>query len=196
VSLTQAPAFREVTSADAPHLLQLFEAADCRCYCRYWHFAGDKNAWLDRVAHAPEDSARELTRELEGTELPHGVVAALGDRVLGWMKLTQAARVQKLYAQRPYRGLDSFGGDRTRVMTIGCALVHPEFRRQGVARELLRAAVETARNRGAVWLEALPRQGSGLDDAELWMGPFEIYEELGFHVVNAVGPYPVLRKEL
>jgi hypothetical protein len=43
---------------------------------------------------------------------------------------------------------------------------------------------------------AFPRQAALLGDSELWMGPFEIFDELGFRTVDAVGPYLVLRKEL
>ena len=37
--------------ADAPGLGALFRGADCPCHCRYFHFEGDKNAWLDRCAN-------------------------------------------------------------------------------------------------------------------------------------------------
>lgn len=190
--------FREVTSADSPELVRLFERAGSGCYCRYWHFAGDKNGWLDRLAHAPELSAQELTDDLHAPALaPHGVVAIDGEQVTGWLKLTRAGRMQKLYEQRPYRGLPCFDEvAREGVLTVGCLLVDPELRRRGIARGLIAAAIEVGRRTGARALEAFPRQAPLLGDAELWMGPFEIYEELGFQVVNAVGPYPVLRKEL
>src|SRR5208282_2212352 len=32
----------------------LFDACGCRCFCRYWHFAGGKNEWLERTFTAPE----------------------------------------------------------------------------------------------------------------------------------------------
>lgn len=189
--------FREVASADAARLNALFDAAECGCHCRYWHFAGDKNAWLERLAQDPARNGAELSHDLAIPELgPHGTVALLQDRIVGWMKLTRAERVQKLYEQRPYRGLDCFGGDRSRVLTIGCILVDPAFRRSGVARGLLAAALEAARGAGATSIEAFPRNGRELADAEAWMGPAALFESAGFRTVRAVGPYPVLRKVL
>jgi GNAT superfamily N-acetyltransferase len=189
--------FREVRAEDGPALCQLFERADSRCYCRYWHFPGDKNAWQDRLAHAPELSASELVGELAERALaPFGAVAVQGETMTGWMKLTRAERVQKLYLQRPYRGLAGLDAERSDVFTIGCVLVDPEARRQGIARGLLSAALDIARRYGARAVEAFPRQAPLLGEAELWMGPFEIYDELGFRDVHRIGQYSVLRKEL
>ena len=45
----------EVTAAEAGHtdaLLALFERTSTPCHCQYWHFTGDKNAWLERLFHA------------------------------------------------------------------------------------------------------------------------------------------------
>lgn len=189
--------YRQATSADGPELVQLFERCGSGCYCRYWHFAGDKNAWLDRLAHAPELSARELEQDLAtASNTPHGVIASSGEQVIGWMKLTFAQRVDKLYAQRPYRGLPLLDGHARRVLTVGCFLVDPDFRRKGVARSLLAEGLELARRVGATAIEAFPRQAEMLGEPELWMGPFEIYAALGFEAVYSVGQYPVLRKAL
>lgn len=189
--------FRAVEPADGAALVALFERAASQCYCRYWHFPGDKNGWLDRLAHHPGESRRELLAELAEPVLsPHGIVAVEAERVLGWMKLTRAARVQKLYAQRPYRGLPCLGGDRADTLTIGCFLVDPARRRQGLARGLLQAGIELGARTGARAIEAFPRQGEGLGDAELWLGPDRIYQELGFRTLHTIGPYPVLRKDL
>src|SRR5690606_2082514 len=126
-----------VRASDAEALVALFDRAGCACFCRYWHFEGDKNAWLERLAFGREAGIAELTESLRRTELaPHGVVAREGAAIVGWMKLTRAERVEKLYAQRVYRGLPCFAGDRRDVFTIGCVLVDPEVRGTGVAHGL------------------------------------------------------------
>ena len=188
--------FREVTAADAPALNELFRRSECGCHCRYWHFQGDKNAWLDRLRFNPDESARELAADLADPSLgTQGVIALEGARVTGWMKLSAAPRLAKLYAQRPYRGMPDLGADRPSVYAIGCALVDPADRRKGLTRGLLDAALEAARRAGASAVEAFPRDATMLGDEELWMGPYRIFVERGFRIAQAIGQYPVLRKE-
>lgn len=185
----------------AAGLCALFEAAGSRCYCRYWHFEGDKNAWLERCATAPGDSRAELERGLEaGAADARGVVAlAPGspERVVGWMKVAPAAAVPKLYGQRLYRGLPCFQGDRAGVYVIGCALVDPATRRRGAATALVAGAIRIAAGWGASALEALPRRPrEAVSDEELWTGPISAYLCNGFVEVHAFEPYPVLRREI
>lgn len=198
-SITFAP----VSVEDGPALTALFERACAGCFCRYWHFEGDKNAWLDRLAHAPERNAQELLADLNTSEsAPLGVVARAlhpsraepsGSAIVGWMKLTSADRVPKLYEQRVYRRLPCFDGDRSRIFTIGCFLVDPAERRRKIAAGLLVTGIELARSRGASAIEAFPRRAELLGDEERWTGPLELFLQHGFEIVHEVAQYPVLR---
>ena len=166
------------------------------CHCRYWHFEGDKNAWLARCAFEPGESRAELEAAASSDEL-EGVVAVASDgKVVGWMKIVPAAKIRKLYEQRAYRGLPCFGGDRSDVYSIGCFLVDEEERRKGVARGLLAAGIEAARRAGAKQIEAFPRRAEQVSDDQLFTGPFSIFEQHGFQIVNDFAPYPVLRLEV
>jgi GNAT superfamily N-acetyltransferase len=183
-------------AADGAALRALFERNDVRCHCRYWHFTGDKNAWLERCAMRPEENARELVEAIEASDGPEGVVARRGEIIVAWMKLTPAARVKKLYEQRLYKNLPCFGQDRERVFTIGCFFVDPEYRRQGLTRRLVAAGVELSRSSGATAIEAFPRRAELLADEELWTGPFSAFQQEGFEIVHDFAPYPVLRRNL
>lgn len=180
-------------------LVALFEAADSRCYCRYWHFAGDKNDWLARCAGEPEQSRAELEEALEarGDEARGIVAIAGGGELIGWLKVAPAEGMTKVYEQRLYKNLPCFKGDRAGVFTIGCALVHPAHRRIGVATALVEGAVRLSPGWGARALEAFPRRPrERVSDEELWTGPMGAYAKSGFVEVNAFEPYPVLRREL
>ena len=190
----------EVAAAQPEHtaaLLSLFERTGTPCHCQYWHFSGDKNAWLDRLFHAPEQNRDAFIESLADSPAElRGVVALVGAKAVGWLKLCPAERVPKLYDQRLYRGLPALSGPREGVLTVGCLLVDEEFRRRGVARALVEQAVVLAESRGARCIEAFPRRSDQAGPAELWTGPFSIFEQAGFKIVSDFAPYPVLRYDV
>jgi GNAT superfamily N-acetyltransferase len=183
-----------LTEAHLPSLLALFEAASSSCFCRYWHFTGTKNEWLDRCANRPEENAAELAAAVRaGDPSARGLVALENGAVVGWMKLTARSQVPKLRSLPVYRSLDL--GDEASTFSVGCFLVHPDRRGQGVARALSEAAPGFARAWGARAVEAYPRRSSEpLHPEEAWQGPERVFAETGFEAVVDVAPYPVYRR--
>ena len=194
MSLPPAAAVRPVRAADAPALAEFFARSDVPCHCRYFHFPGDTNAWLTRLAHDPDRNRDDFQGALAcGTPESSGIVALRGAEVVGWLKVAPVRAVPKIYAQRVYRGLPCFDGSREGVHAIGCVLVDPSWRGRGVARALLGGAIDDARAAGARALEAFPRRGDGLRPDEVFTGPFRLFAQRGFSVVHDFAPYPVLR---
>jgi GNAT superfamily N-acetyltransferase len=194
----------DVVVAEPAHeagLARLFaSSATGPCHCRFWHFEGDNNAWLERLAFAPDENRRAFAEALRaGADEARGVVAVArdGGDVVGWVKVAPAHVMGKLYGRRLYRGLPCFAGDRDGVHTVGCLLVDPAWRRRGVASALVGGAVRLAPSFGARALEAFPRvPREPVSDEELFTGPSSVFAEHGFEVVNAFEPYPVLRRAL
>jgi GNAT superfamily N-acetyltransferase len=193
----------EVAAAGPEHegrLAALFHAAGSPCFCRFWHFEGTNNDWLDRCANAPGENERELREGLAaGSPEARGVVAVerATSAVVGWMKVAPAPAVKKAYDRRLYRNLPCFGGDRTGIFTIGCLLVHPDHRKRALSTALVRGAVAVAPSWGARALEAFPRRPKDpVRDDELWTGPMGAFEKNGFVEVHTFEPYPVLRRDL
>jgi GNAT superfamily N-acetyltransferase len=182
----------------AAGLAALFEAAGVSCYCRFWHFEGNNNAWLLQCATGAAENRAALEAGLSaGRDETRGVVARSGAEIVGWLKVAPAAVMKKAYDRRLYRGLPCFAGEREGVFLVACALVHPGHRRRGVATALIAGAVRLAPAWGARALEALPRRPrEAVSDEELWTGPMGAYAANGFVEVNSFDPYPVLRREL
>jgi len=164
---------------------KLFEASSSSCFCRYWHFTGVKNEWLDRCANRPEENlAEQADAVAHGDASARGLVAIDRDRdaVIGWMKLTSLP---------VYRHLAFEPG----TWTIGCFLVDPAERHRGVARALVAGAEPYVSASGGRLIEAHPRRSSTpLHDEEAWQGPERLFVELGYAVIHDIAPYPVYRK--
>jgi GNAT superfamily N-acetyltransferase len=189
---------RPASPTDAAAIAALFEATDNRCHCRYFHFEGDKNDWLARCALEPDRNRAEMQRALEtASDDGHGVVAEADGSVIGWAKIAPAPAIPKAYAQRYYARLPCLQGDREGVWLLACFLVHPAWRRRGVSRALIRAAIAEARHRGALALEALPRRvAPPARDEELFTGSIEVLESEGFVQAGGDPAYPVMRIDL
>lgn len=195
-----------VAPRHAEGLIRLFERCDSHCYCRYFHFPGDKYAWQDRLGNQADENRRELSSSL-GKQSPEalGVIALAAaaehprEAVIGWLKLTPAALMGKQYDNRLYRGLGCFQRPTDGVYTLGCFLVDPARRCQGIAKRLLAGAIRVATELGAKSLEAFPHKSPderARPDA-LWFGPHSLFEGAGFDLVDdSVSSYPVLRKVL
>jgi GNAT superfamily N-acetyltransferase len=180
----------------------LFDAASSPCFCRYWHFGGTKNEWLDRCAHRPEENLAEQTSAVAKNDVSaRGLVAierdtetaSDGERLVGWMKLTPREAMSKLTSLPVYRGLPV----EEATWTIGCFLVDPRRRHLGVARALLAAAEVHVRGWGGRVIEGHPRRSTEpLHDEEAWQGPEAMFVELGYIPAHDIAPYPLYRKLL
>jgi GNAT superfamily N-acetyltransferase len=180
---------------------ELFEACGSSCFCRYWHFGGSKNEWLARCAH---DAARNREEQLacvgEHGPASRGLVAMEDGLAVGWMKLAPRTTLGKLTRLPVYKNLATF--DPEGVYVIGCLLVRPDRRRQGVARRLVQGADDQVRAWGGRAIEVYPRHADApLHDEEAWMGPERLFVECDYEVAawkagGAMAPYPVYRKPL
>jgi GNAT superfamily N-acetyltransferase len=182
-----------LTPDDVGAWAALFEASGCTCYCRWWHFTGNKNEWLARGFEEPARSRDEQVALVNAGALEaRGLVAMEGAEAIGWMKLAPRALLPKLRRQGAYRPLDL--GDDAGVWSVGCLLVRPDRRRTGVARQLIGAAPEQVRAWGGRTVEAYPhRVAHALHDEEAWMGPERVFVTLGWQAFHDLAPYPVYR---
>lgn len=180
-----------------PLLLALFDTASSGCHCQFWHFFGEDNDWLARCASSADNRDAFRDAATWGSDEARGIVAIEDDQAVGWLKLCPAPSLKKLASRRVYRTLAHFAAPRDDVLVVGCMLVHPRFRRQGVARDLLAGAIDAAKHLGAAAIEAFPRVAAhALRDDELLMGPRALFDDHGFVAVDGPDLYPVMRLEL
>jgi GNAT superfamily N-acetyltransferase len=103
----------------------------------------------------PSDTQRSCTKEalksLVAQDPPPGLLGYLDKTPAGWVSLGPREGYAKLARSPVMKPIDDQA-----VWSVVCFVVPSEYRKQGVARELLEGAVNYARKRGVRLLEAYP----------------------------------------
>lgn len=168
---------RPLTGDTWDALAMLFrEGGDPRwCWCQHWRLRSKDMG----AAKVPE--LRERLRAQAESDQPPGLVAFDGDRAVGWVSLGPRVAFERITHSKVIPTID----DRP-VWSVVCFAVSTTARGQGVARALLDAAVEHARERGAVALEAYPvaiGDGEAIHPDAAFTGTLPMFERAGFRVV-------------
>jgi ribosomal protein S18 acetylase RimI-like enzyme len=158
-------------------LADLFrEGGDPRwCWCQHWRLRSKD------MAAAKEPQLRERLHDQARSDQPPGLVAFDGDRAVGWVSLGPRSDFERIERSRVIPKID----DRP-VWSIVCFAVSPTARGRGVARALLDAAVEHARQRDAAMLEAYPvaiPESEAIQPDAAFTGTLPMFERAGFRVM-------------
>ncbi|MBP9112676.1 MAG: GNAT family N-acetyltransferase [Polyangiaceae bacterium] len=160
------------------------------CYCRYWHFSGDKNAWFARMSFSPGENRREAESEI-ATPSMTGMIAMRGTEVVGWVKLVRLDVNEKLKRLPQHRSLPP---QNEATWMIACLLVDEQERHHGLATQLVGEALGLARSIGVQVIRALPRdlQGAEVSDEQLLLGTTAMFLRNGFTRTGGDDAYPIL----
>ena len=105
--------------------------------------------------------------------------------VVGWVNTNE---------KQKYPRLDDINDASEKVLSIVCFIIQKEYRRKGIAKQLLSRIVEDAKERGYLVIEAYPKKRSK-SEYGIWNGPYEMYIKSGF-VDYKIGKVSVVRKYL
>ena len=149
-----------------------------------------------------EERARRLREQTNagdpGAETTSGLVAYLGGEPVGWCAVEpRAAYTGLLRVYRvPWEGRLEDKTDVS-VWAVTCVFVRAGFRRQGITYDLVRAAVEFARERGARALEGYPmitEPGKEIIWDEILVGSRSIFAAAAFTEVSHPTPRRVVMR--
>jgi GNAT superfamily N-acetyltransferase len=158
------------------------EGGDPRfCWCMYWRLRSRDFG----ATHAGDnrDGLRALTVLSATTGGPApGLIAYRGGRPVGWVSLGPRESFARLEHSRTIPRHDDMP-----IWSIVCFVVSRRVRGNGIARQLLEAAIVHARKNDASALEAYPiaTEGARLPSASLWTGTLGTFEQAGFKVVGS-----------
>ena len=141
----------------------------------YFRFRG--RDWSNSTA----SENRAALEELAARDLAPGLVGYRDGRAVGWVSLGPREDYGRLTSSKILAPIDD-----TPVWSIVCFVVSRAVRGQGVAAELLAAAIEFARAHGATTLEAYPVDTSDgrVPAANAYHGTLAMFERAGFTVVE------------
>jgi GNAT superfamily N-acetyltransferase len=148
---------------------------------------------LTRPSDGQRQSAKEALRDLTQQDPPPGLLGYRGKTPVGWISLGPREQFAKLARSPIMKPVD----DRP-VWSIVCFVVPSEYRRQGVAREMLAGAVDYAKRRGVEMLKAYPidKDQPGAAGSS-WFGSKRTYDEAGFEeIARRRHDRPVMRLNL
>ena len=112
---------------------------------------------------------------------PPGVVTYRDGVPVGWCSISPRTELPKLERSSVIRPVDDVP-----VWCVICVVVRGGHRKQGVVRQLLEGALEHARARGAVAVEAYPVDPGDrrVDTTMAFVGTRAMFEPLGFEVLG------------
>lgn len=186
MELTIAPASAE-TVRDYLHFFDTRAFCDnpgwAWCYCVFNHFEGGETAWMARTGEINRADAEKMI--CEGSL--KGYLAYHDGQVVGWCNANDKS------AYPLFRNIG--GRDGKRVCAVTCFVIDPDYRRQGVARSLLRRVCEDYAAMGYDYMESYPVAGEGTC-ATHYHGHPAMYESEGFAVHLRFKEHICMRKRL
>lgn len=188
-----------LTGERLPDLAALFgQGGDPKwCWCAFFRL---RNVDFSSATPASNRGVlEEAVDRLEAEGRAPGLVAYRDGEAVGWVSLgprDDYARLQHSKVLAPI--------DEKPVWSIVCFVVARRVRGQGIAAELLDAAVDYARDHGATLLEAYPVETDGgrVPAAQAFKGTRDMFEGAGFSVAerrqaNRASPVrPIVRRAI
>jgi GNAT superfamily N-acetyltransferase len=157
------------------------------CWCMYWRLGAKEYS-----AGKGQGNRAAFRRIVERGDEP-GVLAYAGDEPVGWCAVAPREAYPRLDRSRILAPLDDAA-----VWSISCLFVARPWRRQGVSRGLIEAAVAHARSRGARIVEGYPVEPAAPQaDAFVWTGLASAFERAGFREAARRSPTrPIMRRRV
>lgn len=143
------------------------------CFCRYYHLNCSQEEWQNRSGL---ENREEAEKEIKDGKMK-GFLAYDKDKCIGWCNANDA---------RQYIRLEDEMAPIIKDKKVGCVIcfvIHPEYRKRGVARLLLKKAIEEFKIEGYDAILALPIDIKG-NPQKLYRGTLNMFNEFGFKEIE------------
>jgi ribosomal protein S18 acetylase RimI-like enzyme len=154
-----------------------------KCYCFSFHFIGSDEQWNK------EDNRSSVIKLINENKLT-GYLAYSENKPVGWCNAND-----RLNYQRLLKYYDLIDNPDDKVCSVVCFVVHPDYRRQGIAQKILEQIIADCSTRDFDYIEAYPGKGE-LSCERHYHGPVELYKKFDFRIERELDDYYIVRKKL
>jgi GNAT superfamily N-acetyltransferase len=162
-----------------------------KCYCHYYQVPKSiRWASLSAPQNRTAMQARIEVGEMEG------FLAYEGGEVIGWVNAQPRHKLPHCFARLSISPTP-LACAPFEAAAIVCFVIAPTQRRRGIARALLRGALESFTTRGFKLVDGFPFKSGGSElAADHYHGPLPIFLDAGFSVLSEHKDLTVVRKLL
>ena len=153
------------------------------CYCHFPHAPHDTCKWQD----IPKEENRKAVIDLINSGKKQGLLAYDNNQPIGWCNA--GPRVNMTITP------DYEEPKADKIASTTCFIIAKEYRRKGVARLLLKTALEVFKTQGFKYAEGYPLKDMQGEAHNHW-GPKELYLSEGFKQYATEDNMIVMRKSL
>jgi len=189
--------FKEVNAGLWQEFEELFgdNGACGGCWCQWWRVPRGGKLWQSIKGANAKKATRTL---IKGNEMT-GLLAFEGKRAIGWCSFGPRSAYPRLDNMKAYIRDDIT--DTNEVWCINCFFIDRNYRRKGLARAMLDAAVKFIKKRKVKIIEAYPtpltKDGKKLPAAFVYTGPLKMFEDAGFEIIKRKShSRPLVEKKL
>ena len=145
------------------------------CWCMWFRLTQK-----EFYAQKGEGNRKAMKAIVNSSRVP-GILAYHQGHAVGWCSVAPREEFPRLERSRLLKPVDG-----QRVWSVVCFFVAKEYRRRGVAKRLLKAAVEHVRAHGGSILEgyAVEPKAGKMPDLFAYHGPASLYKSVGFKEVT------------
>jgi GNAT superfamily N-acetyltransferase len=143
------------------------------CFCRYYHTNCSNEQWKSRTG---EVNKAEALEQIKAGNMK-GYLAFDGNKCIGWCNANDVEKFLRFEDDVKHLTKDK------KVGCVICFVIHPEYRRKGVARLLLKQAIQDFKLSDFDGVLVLPLDNSD-NQEKLYRGTLNMYNECGFKTIE------------
>lgn len=146
------------------------------CWCLAWRLPSGPFGRMSGV------DRREMMRGLCGRPVAPGLLAYVDGTIAGWCNCGPRTQMGRLERSQTIPAVAHDDVEDDAVWSVVCFVVRTGYRRQGLARTLLKGAVDFAHSNGAAVVEGYPFDAGDrrISGTFAYMGSLRLFESVGF----------------